>query len=124
MPAPFDQIAVRWQGQAEYFANTAQGPIGAAHAVVPLVIQIDSGGKITGESTENGCQILGLVTTGSSTMNFRVRASLTHCRPPLLNRRYQGQIAHYVKNGTLGFGLTANSTKPATQYNVSSTLMR
>jgi hypothetical protein len=121
---PFDEIAGSWKGQAEYYANTAQGPIDSAHSVVPLTIEIDPGGKINGRSTEIGCEILGLVTAGPSPTNFRLQVSLTNCRAALMNRRYQGQLAHHTTRGSLGFSLSANSMNPGTQYSVTSTMTR
>src|SRR5690242_10788030 len=53
-----------WRGQAQYQAIIKRESDPAAHAVIPLVIDIDPQGKVIGTSAENGCRMLGIAKPG------------------------------------------------------------
>src|SRR5574343_1879014 len=53
-----------WRGQVQYQASFQGRPISEAHAVVQTTLSIDSQGKITGSSPENGCRMKGVSSPG------------------------------------------------------------
>jgi hypothetical protein len=87
---PFDNAVGTWQGQAEYLAKTKAVVDPSAHAVVELTIRIESGGKISGFSPENGCQFLGLVKPGVNAQSHSVQGYVSECGAGNLNGRYTG----------------------------------
>jgi len=62
-----------------------------AHAVVPLVIQVEDQGRVRGFSAENGCTMLGLAAP-SAPMALMLDVTLSECRYPHFNRRYSGSL--------------------------------
>ena len=77
---PFDNAVGTWQGQAEYLAKTKAVVDPSAHAVVELTIRIESGGKISGFSPDNGCRLLGIVKPGVWRRATACRGTLSQCR--------------------------------------------
>lgn len=67
-------------------------PVAEAHAVVPLVLKIESGGKITGAATENGCRISGVALPGFSKDSLALDVTLSGCAYPGYNRRLGGTL--------------------------------
>ena len=102
---PFDNLAGNWRGQAEYVAkvNAVEDP--AAHAVVDLFLTVEPGGKVTGRSPDNGCQLLGIAKQGSSATVYQVEASVSGCRATNSNGRYRGVIGVYPAKGTITFSV-------------------
>jgi hypothetical protein len=63
-----------------------------AHSVVPLVLDFSADGKVSGGSTENGCQWLGVWGQGHDRRIISMDISLTGCSYADLNRRYAGSF--------------------------------
>jgi len=80
-----------WRGQAQYQASVKGRVMRDAHAVVPLVIQVEDQGRVRGFSAENGCTMLG-VAAPSAPMALMLDVTLSECRYPYFNRRYSGSL--------------------------------
>jgi hypothetical protein len=97
-----------WRGQVQYQASLKGQQISEAHAVVPLVIRIDSLGKVVGSSPENGCKLLGVAKPspfGPTMLDLDV--TFSNCAYARYNRRFSGRI--YV-NGVARVGDYSLST--------------
>lgn len=81
-----------WRGQAQYQASMKGQVIRDAHAVVPLVIQVEEQGRVRGFSAENGCTMLGVAAPYATPMALMLDVSLSECRYPYFNRRYSGSL--------------------------------
>ncbi|MDP2031227.1 MAG: hypothetical protein Q8K12_16460 [Thiobacillus sp.] len=79
-----------WRGQAQYQASSKGQPLHEAHAVIPLVIQVEKQGRVRGASPENGCKLLGVAAPHVSPNILMLDVTLSECRYPALNRRYSG----------------------------------
>ena len=95
-----------WWGQAEYLAKVKAVPDEAAQAVVELTVRVEAGGKISGASPANGCQLSGVLTPGSTPQNYRSQVTVTGCRAAILNGRYLGPVSVKPQSGTLAMSLT------------------
>lgn len=123
---PFDNAVGDWHGQTEYLAkvNAVADPV--AHAVVELTIRIESGGKISGSSPANECQLLGVITPGSTPQNYRTQATLSQCRAASLNGWYQGPLSVEPQAGTLALSLqmVEPGSRPSRWGTVTATMVR
>ena len=82
----------RWSGQIQ-FQETSQGEIvQAAHSVVLMKAEFTAGGKVSGDSQENGCHMLGIWSQGSIERLIWVDVTFAGCQYPDLNRRYNGSL--------------------------------
>ncbi|MFZ5555285.1 MAG: hypothetical protein ACOZDY_00960 [Pseudomonadota bacterium] len=127
LTGPFDSVAGVWYGQAQYQASKAGQPVNEAHAVVQLAIRVEPGGKLVGQSPENGCQLLGLATPFVGPNSFQLDVTLSKCGFSMLNRRYTESLALNPKAGTLSLSLNGNHVRvgePAWSFNVKATMTR
>lgn len=84
-----------WRGQAQFqLVQTGYGTE-RAHAVVPLILEIQEGGKVVGKSPENGCVMLGVASPGFTPKMLTLDVTLSDCDVQGLNRRFSGSIAAY-----------------------------
>jgi len=81
-----------WRGQAQYQASLKGQVIREAHAVVPMVIQVEEQGRVRGVSAENGCKLLGVAAPYVTPMVLTLDVTLSECRYPYFNRRYSGSL--------------------------------
>lgn len=81
-----------WRGQAQYQASMKGQVIRDAHAVVPLVIQVEDQGRVRGFSTENGCTMLGVAAPYATPMALMLDVTLSECHYPYFNKRYSGSL--------------------------------
>src|SRR5690348_16401525 len=86
-----------WRGQAQYQVSVQSVPDPAAHAVSPLVIEIDTAGKLKGSSPENGCQLLGIARPSPVPTLLNLDVTISGCRYAGLNRRYSGTFGLYTQ---------------------------
>lgn len=94
-----------WRGQVQYQASSNGQPLREAHAVIPLVIQIEKQGRLRGASPENGCKLLGVAAPYYSPNILTLDVTLSECRYPALNRRYSGTLALYPSSNSVQFSL-------------------
>ena len=103
---PFDTAVGTWWGQAEYLAKVNAVADESAAAVVDLTVRVEAGGKISGASPANGCQLSGVLTPFSSPQVYRSQITVTGCRAKTLNGRYMGPVTVKPQAGTLALALT------------------
>ena len=110
LAGPFDNAVGTWWGQAEYLAKVKAVVDESATAVVDLTVRIEAGGKISGGSPENGCQLSGVLTPGATPQNYRSQITMSGCRAASLNGRYMGPVSVKPQAGTLALSL--NMSRP------------
>ena len=116
-----------WRGQAQYQAKVAMQLVQDAHAVVPIHFVIDTDGKVTGGSLENGCRLLGIASPGVLKTMLNLDVTLSQCRYAEFNRRYSGFISIYAKDKTAQLKLNAHVVRagiPPRLFDVKGTLRR
>jgi hypothetical protein len=94
-----------WRGQAQYQASEKGQIMSDAHAVLPLVIQVEKQGRVRGASPENGCKMLGVAAPYVTPNILMLDVTLSECRYPAFNRRYSGTLALYQSSNTVQFSL-------------------
>lgn len=82
-----------WRGQAQYQVAVKGQPVREAHAVVPLVIEVEKQGRLQGISPANGCKMLGVAAPYVVPNMLKLDVTLSECRYTGLNQRYTGTIA-------------------------------
>ena len=107
-----------WRGQAQYQASSKGQPLLKAHAVIPLVIQVEKQGRVRGASPENGCKLLGVAAPYVSPNILTLDVTLSECRYPPLNRRYSGTLALYQSSNSVQFSLQSINVASALIGNV------
>jgi hypothetical protein len=85
-----------WRGQAQFKETVAGQASSTAHAVAPLVINIEPSGKVTGSSPEIGCRVLGIARPGPVATVPSLDVTLSECRDAAFNRRYSGSLGLYT----------------------------
>jgi hypothetical protein len=85
-------VVGEWRGQTQYQASESGQQIGEAHTVVPLILTFSADGKISGASSDNGCQWLGVWSPGSTPRLFSLDVSFSGCRYAGFNRRFSGNL--------------------------------
>jgi hypothetical protein len=81
----------RWSGQLQYQETSNGQTIQAAHSVALMAAEFSADGKVSGVSKENGCQLLGVWSSGPQTLVW-VDLTFDHCGVADLNRRYHGSF--------------------------------
>lgn len=82
-----------WRGQAQYQVAVKGQPVREAHAVVPLVIDVEKQGRVQGDSPANGCKMLGVAAPYVAPNMLTLDVTLSECRYTGLNQRYTGTLA-------------------------------
>lgn len=101
-------------------------PQAGAHAVVDLVLSMDSKGKIIGRSLGNGCNLLGISESSKLAATVELDITLTGCNFDDFNRNYKGRLSADSKGRLASFSLQTMdaSTGRIATFNISSTLHR
>lgn len=107
-----------WRGQAQYQGSSKGHPLREAHAVIPLVIEVEKQGRVRGASPENGCKLLGVAAPYHVPHVLMLDVTLSECRYPALNRRYSGSLALYQSNNSVQLSLQAMNLSLALIGNV------
>jgi len=103
---PFDNAVGTWWGQAEYAVKVNSVADESAAAVVDLTVTVEAGGKISGASPANGCQLSGVLTPFTTPTVYRTQVTVSGCRATTLNGRYMGTVSVKPQTGTLALSLT------------------
>jgi len=82
-----------WRGLAQYQVAVKGQPVREAHAVVPLVIEVEKQGRLQGISPANGCKMLGVAAPYVVPNMLKLDVTLSECRYTGLNQRYTGTLA-------------------------------
>ena len=107
-----------WRGQAQYQGSSKGHPLREAHAVIPLVIEVEKQGRVRGASPENGCKLLGVAAPYYVPNVLTLDVTLSECRYPALNRRYSGSLALHQSSNSVQFSLQAMNLSLALIGNV------
>jgi hypothetical protein len=102
-----------WRGQAQYQASSKGQPLPEAHAVIPLVIEVEKHGRVRGASPDNGCKLLGVAAPYVAPNMLTLDVTLSECRYPALNRRYSGMLALYQSSNSVQFSLQSTNVASA-----------
>jgi hypothetical protein len=94
-----------WRGQAQYQASMNGQTMSDAHAVLPLVLQVEKQGRVRGVSPENGCKMLGVAAPYVTPNILKLDVTLSECSYPAFNRRYSGTLALYQSSNSVQFSL-------------------
>ncbi len=97
-----------WRGQTQYQARVGNVMEQAAHAVVPLVLEIESGGRLRGVSSDNGCKLLGVASPGFSPTMLQLDVTLSGCQYARYNRRYTGTLTVNMPGKHAAFNLRSS----------------
>jgi hypothetical protein len=102
--------------------------VAEAQSVVPLVLTFSPDGKVTGSSPENGCNVLGVWSPGSTPRVFMLDVSLNSCSYPKFNQRYAGNLIATFPERIAQLSLVANTLpfpgQSIWQFDVGATLRR
>jgi len=82
-----------WLGQIQFKETTALGA--AAHAVSPLTLKIEAGGRLTGASNETGCKALGVAAPNVTPYLLSLDVTVSECRDQGFSGHYNGTLALY-----------------------------
>jgi hypothetical protein len=117
-----------WRAEAQFQGAERGQPLEGAHFVVPLALTFSEDGKVSGKSTDNGCQLLGLWTAGATPRLFMLDITLNSCRHAELNRRYSGTVTIRLVDESAQLLLLADTVPTPGQtlrrYHVEATLRR
>ena len=102
-----------WRGQAQYQVSSKGQPLLEAHAVIPLVIEVEKHGRVRGASPDNGCKLLGVAAPYVAPNMLMLDVTLSECRYPALNRRYSGMLALYQSSNSVQFSLQSTNIASA-----------
>jgi len=121
-------LAGAWRAQAQ-FQGTERGQlVEEARFVVPLALTFSEDGKVSGKSTDNGCQLSGLWTAGATPRLFMLDITLIGCPHAELNRRYSGTVTIRPVDESARLSLVADTVPTPGQtmrrYDVEATLRR
>ena len=70
----------KWSGQIQYHGVENGQTMLAAQTVAGLSAEFTAEGKVTGTSPENGCEVLGVWSAGSTSTLFWIDATLNGCQ--------------------------------------------
>lgn len=107
-------------------AKSGTAVVNDAHAVAPLVIEIDPQGKVTGASTETGCAMKGIATPSMMDTIVTLDVTLTKCRYAGYNRQMTGRLALYKAQSYADLNLNAYemNKSPPGFYEIKGSLRR
>lgn len=122
----YSSIYGAWRGQVQFMAKRGPEVINEAHAVVPLMIQIDPQGKVSGGSSESGCSLKGIAVPGPIETLVTLDVTLFGCKYPGYNRQMTGRVALYSAKKYVDFSLNAHDliSRPHGSYELKGTLRR
>jgi hypothetical protein len=117
-----------WRGQVQYQGRENGQEMEQAHTVAPMTLEFTADGKISGNSADNGCKILGVWSQSNPPQIISVDFTLSACHFAGLDRRYTGSflLAKPDSSGLLNVLATEfpNATQGARMYDVKGTLRR
>lgn len=115
-----------WRGQVQFMAKAGTTVVSEAHAVGPIVIDIDPWGKVTGSASEAGCVLKGIAKPSGFPTISELDVTLSNCSYPGFNRQMGGRVALYSERRYVDFSLVAHDLqrRPAGYYELKGTLRR
>jgi hypothetical protein len=115
-----------WRGQVQYQATWRTTVDSDAHAVIPMTIEIDPQGKVSGGSPENGCKLKGISAPGGMPTITNLDVTFSGCDYAAFNRRMSGYLALYQAQKHAQFSLSAYEMmkRPSGTFEIKGTLRR
>jgi hypothetical protein len=113
-----------WRGQTQFQISSKGQHVVEAHSVVPMTIAIDSHGKVTGASPENGCRLLGVAAPGLPQTILHMDVSLSGCNYVRYNRRFSGTLALYGSNKHVQLRLSSMVPLQSQHFDIKATMRR
>lgn len=116
-----------WRGQVQFQALQNGQPIPEAHAVIQAVISIESQGKVTGGSPDNGCKVVGIAKPGSFPTMVWLDVTLSGCKYQRFNRRLFGSVIVYQAEKHAQIDLHSqpmNLLNPGNSFDIKGTMRR
>lgn len=115
-----------WRGQVQYQATWRTTVDSDAHAIIPITIEIEPQGKVSGASPENGCKLKGISTPGTMPTITNLDVTLSGCKYAAFNRRMSGYLALYQAQKHAQFSLSGYEMmkRPAGTFEIKGTLRR
>lgn len=115
-----------WSGTAQFQLNVGGKVDAAAHSVSDLALILDPKGRVVGQASENGCRFLGITTPGATVQMINLDVTLSACRYPAFNRRFNGTIIWSPNSQTGVLNLASNhiGLGKAEIYDIKATLRK
>lgn len=115
-----------WSGAAQFQLNVGGKVDAAAHSVSDLALTLDPKGRVVGNAPENGCRFLGITTPGTTVQMINLDVTLSACRYPAFNRRFNGTIIWSPNSQTGVLNLSSNQIGlgKAEIYDIKATLKK
>lgn len=116
-----------WRGQIQYQANGRGGINQEAMAVVAMTMDIDSKGRVTGSSPENGCRFRGIASPGSVPTSIALDVTFAGCNFNGYNRRLFGTLSVNPAQKYAQFSLNGSHVMPLASmhfFDIKGTLRR
>lgn len=115
-----------WRGQVQYQATWRTTVDSDAHAIIPMTIEIDPQGKVSGASPENGCTLKGISAPGGMPTITNLDVTFSGCNYAAFNRRMSGYLALYQaqKHAQLSLSGYEMMKRPAGTFEIKGTLRR
>lgn len=125
-PLPADPFPGTWSGTAQFQRNVGGSIDAAAHSVSDMVLTLDAKGRVTGNASENGCRFLGVTTPGFAGVTINLDVTLSSCKHPSFNRRFNGSISYSKATKTGVLNLSSNLMAPgkAEIFDIKATLSK
>jgi len=121
-----DTFPGNWSGTAQFQLNVGGKVDAAAHSVSDLALTLDPKGRVVGSAPENGCRFLGITTPGFAGVSINLDVTLSGCRYPAFNRRFNGTILWTANSRTGVLNLSSNQIGlgKAEIYDIKATLRK
>lgn len=125
-PAGGNPFPGNWSGTAQFQLNVGGKVDAAAHSVSDLALTLDPKGRVVGNAPENGCRFLGITTPGATVQMINLDVTLSACRYPAFNRRFNGTIIWSPNSQTGVLNLSSNQIGlgKAEIYDIKATLRK
>lgn len=116
-----------WRGQIQYQVNGSGGINHEAMAVVAMTMDIDTNGRVTGSSPENGCRFRGIASPGITPTSIALDVTFAGCNFNGYNRRLFGTLSVNSAQKYAQFSLNGSHVSPLASmsfFDIKGTLRR
>lgn len=116
-----------WRGQIQYQTTGAGGINQEAMAVVAMTMDIDTRGRVTGSSQENGCRFRGVASPGVIPTSVALDVTFAGCNFSGYNRRLFGTLFVTPQQKYAQFSLNGSHVSPLASisfFDIKGTLRR
>ncbi len=116
-----------WRGQIQYQVSGSGGINQDAMAVVAMTMDIDTKGRVTGSSPENGCRFRGIASPGNIPTSIALDVTFAGCNFNGYNRRLFGTLSVNPAQKYAQFSLNGSHVSPLASmsfFDIKGTLRR